>query len=239
MGELQTTVTKEELQAAMPARKNTITDEIVEIINKVQTEPEFQGETLVQTMVTYQNVLKGAKVSMKAYINAIRFCSYLVSMDDNYTEAYKRVFWDTEFVQNRVKLPTADPKYGELTSAASRYRRSKIVTDILTLSQVPLDMLFTGHRYKAMGVLAELMVTAKLDRDKIQAARSVLEMTKSDTVKIDLDIGVKDDSAVLSLKTQLAELAAQSVALLESGATDLKQLGGMKPIDAEVIEDNE
>lgn len=236
MGQL---VTKEELQAAMPARKNTITDELVDIINQTQNEPEFQGETLLQTMVTYQNVLKGVKASMKSYVNAIRFCAYLVSMDDNYTEAYKRVFWDTDFVKNRVNLSTSDPKYGELTSAASRYRRSKLVVDILTLSQVPLDMLFAGHRYKAMGVLAELMVTAKLDRDKIQAARTVLEMTKSDTVKIDLDIGVKEDSAVLNLKTQLAELAAQQTALLGAGATDLKQLGGMKPIDAEIVEDGD
>lgn len=230
-------VTKEELQAAIPSKKGTITDELVELINKVQTEPEFQGESLAQTMITYQNVMKSGRVGIKQYMNAVRFCAYLISMDDNYTEAYKRVFWDTDFVKNRVNLSTADPQYGELTSAASRYRRSKVVVDILTLSQVPLDVIFGGYRYKAMGVLAEMMTTAKLDRDKIQAARSVLEMTKNDTVKIDLDIGVKEDSAVMNLKTQLAELASQQVALLDAGATDLKQLGGMKPIEADVVED--
>ena len=81
------------------------------------------------------------------------------------------------------------------------------------------------------------MVTAKLDRDRIQAARSVLEMTKSDTIKVDLDVGVKESSAVASLKTQLAEMAAQQVALLNSGTTSLKELGGLKPIeDAEIVE---
>ena len=231
------TVTKADLQNAIPDRKNAITDELVDLINQIQTEPEFQGETMVQTMITYQNALKGARVSMRAYVNAIRFCAYLVSMDDNYTEAYKRTFYDTDFVKVRANVSTSDPRYAELTSAASRYRRSKLVVDILTLSQVPLDMLFAGYRYKAMAVLAETMVTAKLDRDRIQAARSVLEMTKSDTIKVDLDVGVKESSAVASLKTQLAEMAAQQVALLNSGTTSLKELGGLKPVeDAEIVE---
>lgn len=230
------TVTKEDLQNAIPDRKNAITDELVDLINQIQTEPEFQGETMVQTMITYQNALKGARVSMRAYVNAIRFCAYLVSMDDNYTEAYKRTFYDTDFVKVRANVSTSDPRYAELTSAASRYRRSKLVVDILTLSQVPLDMLFAGYRYKAMAVLAETMVTAKLDRDRIQAARSVLEMTKSDTIKVDLDVGVKESSAVASLKTQLAEMAAQQVALLNSGTTSLKELGGLRPVeDAEIV----
>lgn len=230
------TVTKADLQNAIPDRKNAITDELVDLINQIQTEPEFQGETMVQTMITYQNALKGARVSMRAYVNAIRFCAYLVSMDDNYTEAYKRTFYDTDFVKVRANVSTSDPRYAELTSAASRYRRSKLVVDILTLSQVPLDMLFAGYRYKAMAVLAETMVTAKLDRDRIQAARSVLEMTKSDTIKVDLDVGVKESSAVASLKTQLAEMAAQQVALLNSGTTSLKELGGLKPVeDAEIV----
>lgn len=230
------TVTKADLQNAIPDRKNAITDELVDLINQIQTEPEFQGETMVQTMITYQNALKGARVSMRAYVNAIRFCAYLVSMDDNYTEAYKRTFYDTDFVKVRANVSTSDPRYAELTSAASRYRRSKLVVDILTLSQVPLDMLFAGYRYKAMAVLAETMVTAKLDRDRIQAARSVLEMTKSDTIKVDLDVGVKESSAVASLKTQLAEMAAQQVALLNSGTTSLKELGGLRPVeDAEIV----
>ena len=231
-------VTLFDLQCAMPAKKNLVTQEIVDIINKVQEEPEFQGESLVQTMVTYQSVLQKAKVGIKEYISAIRFCAYLISMDDNYTEAYKRTFYDTDFVKVRMNVGTSDPRYAELTSAASRYRRSKLVVDILTLSQVPLDMLFAGYRYKAMAVLAETMTTARLDRDRIQAARSVLEMTKSDVIKVDLDVGVKESSAVASLRTQLAEMAAQQIALLDTGTTSLVELGGLKPIEAELVEND-
>lgn len=222
-------VTLFDLQCAMPAKKNLVTQEIVDIINKVQEEPEFQGESLVQTMVTYQSVLQKAKVGIKEYISAIRFCAYLISMDDNYTEAYKRTFYDRKFVKDRITLDTSDPRYGELTSAASRYRRSKLVVDILTLSQVPMELMFSGLRYKAVGVLANVMMTAKYDRDRIAAAKELLLATKSDNIKVDLDIKVSENSAVTDLRTQLAQMAATQTAYLQSGTTTLQELGAMKP----------
>ena len=232
-------VTLFDLQCAMPSKKNLVTQEIVDIINKVQEEPEFQGESLLQTMVTYQSVLQAAKVGIKEYINAIRFCAYLISMDDNYTEAYKRTFHDRKFVKDRVALDTRDPRYGELTSAASRYRRSRLVVDILTLSQVPMELMFGGLRYKAVGVLADVMMNAKYDRDRIAAAKELLMATKSDNIKVDLDIKVNENSAVADLKAQLAQMAATQVTYLQSGTTSLQELGAMKPkseyTDAEVI----
>lgn len=222
-------VTLFDLQCAMPAKKNLVTQEIVDIINKIQEEPEFQGESLVQTMVTYQSVLQKAKVGIKEYISAIRFCAYLISMDDNYTEAYKRTFYDRKFVKDRITLDTSDPRYGELTSAASRYRRSKLVVDILTLSQVPMELMFAGLRYKAVGVLANVMMTAKYDRDKVAAATQLLLATKSDNIKVDLDIKVSENSAVTDLRTQLAQMAATQTAYLQSGTTTLQELGAMKP----------
>ena len=180
-------------------------------------------------MVTYQNVLQNAKVGIKEYISAIRFCAYLISMDDNYTEAYKRTFFDRKFVKDRANLDTSDPRYGELTSAASRYRRSKLVVDVLTLSQVPMELMFAGLRYKAVGVLANVMMTAKYDRDKIAAATQLLLATKSDNVKVDLDIRVTENSAVTDLRTQLAQMAATQTAYLQSGTATLQELGAMRP----------
>lgn len=229
-------VTLFDLQCAMPAKKNLVTQEIVDIINKVQEEPEFQGESLVQTMVTYQSVLQKAKVGIKEYISAIRFCAYLISMDDNYTEAYKRTFYDRKFVKDRITLDTSDPRYGELTSAASRYRRSKLVVDILTLSQVPLHIMFAGARHQAVEVLTRVMMTAKYDRDKIAAADKVLQHTASLAAKIDLDINVKESSAVQSLSEQLARVAATQKILLESGTSDLSTFGGLRPIDEDTID---
>lgn len=234
------TISKEEIQKRLPSRKNTITDEIVDIINKSQTEPEFQGESLLQTATTYEKVMQQNRVGIKEYLNALRFCAYLISMDDNITEAYKKVFADRDFVLDRLDADVGSVGYNELTSAASRFRRSKLVVDILTVSQIPLELMFTGARYKAVMVLADIMETSRYDRDRINAADKLLTHTASKDIKIDLDIGVKESSAVVSLQNQLAELAARQKLMLEAGATDLDKLGAMKVVDevedAEIVE---
>src|SRR5574344_424983 len=229
-------VTIEELQKALPSRKNTITDEIVEILNKSQDDPEFQGESLLQTAITYENVMMNNKAGIKEYIDAIRFCAYLISLEDNYTEAYKKTFSYRDFVKNRLDATPDSSKYRELTNAASRYRRSKLVVDLLTFSQVPLDILFSGYRYKAIGVLANEMETAAYSRDRIAAAKELLLAVKGpENKKIELEIGVKESSAVANLNEQLTELANSSLVQLESGQVDLVRLGSM--VAKEEIED--
>jgi len=232
-----TILTIADVKQAMPKKKNFITQEAVDIINASTNDPEFQGESLLQTASTYESVLKGARASVPEYLNAVRFCAYMMTNKSNYTEAYKKVFADREFVQNRLGLATSDPRYTELTSAASRYRRTKLVVDILTVSQVPLDLIFTGHRYKAIGVLAEVMESGRYDRDRINAAKELLAATKGvENVKIELDVGVSESSAVQQLNDQLAEIAGRSLKHLEAGSTSLKELGALKVVDDDIIE---
>lgn len=234
MGQL---LTVEDVKQALPSKKNTITQEAVNIINDSMYDPEFQGESLLQTASTYEAVLKGARASIPEYLNAVRFCAYMTTNGSNYTEAYKKVFAQRDFVKARANLATDDPKYAELTSAASRYRRSKLVVDILTASQVPLDLMFTGQRYRAIGVLAQVMENARYDRDKINAAKELLAATKSaENMKIELDVGVKQDSAVQQLNDQLAQMAARQKTLLESGASELTEFGSMRVKDADAVE---
>ena len=234
---LQSTVTKEDIQAAMPSRKNAITDEIVTLINQAQTEPEFQGESLLQSATTYEKVMMQNRVGIKEYLNALRFCAYLVSMDDNITEAYKKVFIERDFVRNRLDVSTSSSEYKELTSAASRYRRSKLVVDVLTVSQVPLHLMFGGMQFEAVGVLYETMKTAKMDRDKINAAKELLAATKApENMKIELDVGIKESSAVQQLNEQLASFASASLSHLQHGNTDLGKLGAMKAQQDDVLD---
>jgi hypothetical protein len=227
----------EDLQKALPSKRRLITQEAVDLLNESKDDPEFQGESLLKTATTYESVLQRNKASIPEYLNAIKFCAYLTTNDENFTEAYKKVFMDRKFVQERMQQPTGTTKYKELTAAASRYRKSKLVVDILTLSQVPLDLMFTGQRYKALGVLAQVMETGKLDRDRINAAKELLAATNGpENVKIELDVGVKEDSAVQQLNEQLAVMAARQKNMLEAGASKLEDFGNMKPKEDDVID---
>lgn len=230
-------LTVAEVKQALPTKKNLITQEAVDIINQCVNDPEFQGESLLQTASTYEGVLKGTRASVPEYLNAIRFCAYMTTNDSNYTEAYKKVFATRDFVKERIHLPSDHPKYAELTSAASRYRRSKLVVDILTASQMPLDLMFTGKRYKAISVLASIMENGKYDRDKINAAKELLAATKgADNIKLDLGVSVATESAAEQLNNQLAEIAARQRDLITKGISTLEEIGSMKVKESDVIE---
>lgn len=235
---MSTEITLQQVKSAMPFKGGFVTQEAVDIINRSVSEPEFQGESLLQTASIYESVLKGSRSSVPEYLNAIRFCAYMMTNEENYTEAYKKVFADRLFVQARRDLPTDSPKYAELTSAASRYRRTKLVIDILTVSQVPLDMIFAGARYKALGVLTDVMEFGKLDRDRVSAAKELLAATTGpEHIKIELDIGVKEDSAVKQLNDQLAAMAARQTEMLTSGAATLETFGNLKVLsEGEILE---
>lgn len=229
------TITIDDLKRALPTRKNSVTTEIVDYINSSLNEPEFQGESLLQTATTYEKVLAGKSTTgLFEYLRALKFCAYMVSLDDNYTEAYIKTFSDREFVQSRMGVATESSKYRELTSAASRYRRSRLVVDILTHSQVPLDMLFTGKRYEACMVLADRMVNAKLDKDKINAAKELLAATKgAENIKIDLGVTSQENSATQNLMDQIAVIAARQEMMLKSGASSLVEFGALKVVNSE------
>ena len=236
MGEKLLTI--EDVQNALPSRKNAITQELVDVLNEVKDEAEFQGEPLLNTAVVYEKLMINNKASVREFVDAIRFCAYLVTMDDNYTEAYKKTFYYRDFVKERINADTKSIKYAELTSAASRYRRNnKLVADLLVYSQAPLEIMFLGWRYKAVGVLADTMMNAKLDRDKINAAKELLVATKGpETKRIELDIGVKENSAIASLNEQLSVMAGKQVMLLESGARELSDFGSLKPKQEDVVD---
>ena len=228
MSETTQLITIDDVKEAVPIRKGTITQEIVDVFNASMKEPEFQGESLLQSAVTYQKALEGKRVGMMEYLDAIKFCAYMTAMEDNYTEAYKKTFQRRDFVKARLSVPTDSTAYTELTSAASRYRRSKLVVDILTYSQAPMHLLYRGYQYKAVEVLHDTMLTAKLDRDKINAAKELLAATKApENMKIELDVGVKENSLQEDLNRQLTELALQQKALLEKGVAikDVQKVG--------------
>lgn len=236
-------VTLEDLQNAVPSKKGAITQEAVDIINQSLNDPEFQGESLLQTVATYERVLQGTKASISEYINAIRFCAYMVSMNDNYTEAYKKTFFNRKFVQERLNEPTGSAKYKELTSAASRYRKSKLVVDILTVSQVPMRLIYRSWGHEALGVLHDTMHTAKLDRDKINAAKELLAIVKDpENAPIELNVGVTDTSVMQSLQEKLAEMSKIQMERIQRGESinDVQKLGitGVDVIDGEVVEND-
>jgi hypothetical protein len=90
--------------------------------------------------------------------------------------------------------------------------------------------------YAAVRVLATEMETAPMPRDRIAAAKELLAAVKPpENLKIEMDIGVKENSAIQSLNEQLASFASNSLVHLQAGTTDLNRLGSMK-VKEEIID---
>lgn len=232
-------MTMDDLEKAFPKRKRALTPELVDIFNASLSEPEFQGESLLQTTIGYENILDNmGHMSFTDYVNAVRFCAYVITFDDNFTRAYVKTFYHRDFVKERKDLDAASVGFRELSSAASRYRRSKAVVAILTHSQVPLELLFTGGRYRACMVLMDRMENSKLDKDKIAAAKELLAATKgADNIKIELGVSREETSATKNLMDQLSMIASRQQQLLESGASNLSEFGNLKVVEAVEDED--
>lgn len=233
----KTEFTVEDIQQRLPAKKNTITQEVVDLINDASSDPMFNGDEFVRSMVDYQSAMIQNSASVKEYVNALKFCAYLEAEGDNLTEAYKKARANDEFVMTRLEAQPGTQDYAALNAAASRYRKNPLVKQILTQSDMPLYLMFQASRYKAVATLAEEMANAPYSKDRINAADKLLTHVKPpENIQIELDVGVKENNAIQDLNAQLAEIAAKQKVHLQSGTADLGNFGAMKPKDEDVID---
>ena len=235
-------ITKEKLQELFRSnnRKINITDEALDLINQAVNDPVFDGFKLMETMVTYQNVLEGSNAPLVDYINAIKFTSFLEANEGNYTDAYIKTFWSRDFIQDRVYASTDSDEYKQITSAANRYRKSKLVTKIITQSEIPFYILFQGYRYKALNRLVYEMEHAHLPKDRINAADKVLQHTAPpEEMKLQLDLGVKDNenNIVAQYEKAMQRLATeQRLAIKNSANAD--EVVNVKLVEAEIVDES-
>jgi len=230
-------VTLNQLKQMFPEKKRTLNQAAVDIINEAINDPSFDGHTLLDSMTTYKSVMEKNSGGFVKYVEAVKFCAYLEGLKDNVTQAYIKTFSYRAFVQERMNADTSSSEYKELTFAASRYRKSPMVMDILTMADIPLYLMFQSQRYEAVGVLAKMMKTAPLAKDRVAAADKLLTHVKPpDNLKIEMDIGVKENTALNDLQDQLATMANEQLDKLEKGETSLKQLGSIRPKDEDAID---
>ena len=225
----QESITVDELKQKFPAKKNTITEETAEFLNEVMANPEFDSSTFISQLVDYQSVMMDTSSSFVEYVNAIKFCAYLET-NGNIVDAYKKARANDTFVQDRLTADSGTVAYNELTAAASRYRRSKLVRQLLVQSDMPLYLMFQPERYKAVAVLAREMESAPYSRDRISAAKELLANVKPpENMQIELGIGLSKETQDIQSKLfeQIGKIAYNQSVLMELGGDikDVQRIG--------------
>jgi len=233
----KTTITREEVIRRFPAKKTTVTEEVVDLINDANNDPEFNGDEFVENMMTFQNVMHKNSGSLAEYVNALKFCAYLEADVSNYTEAYKRARANDKFVMERADLATDSNGYKELSNAASRYRKTPMVRDILTQAEMPLYLMFQGARYGAVSKLVEEMEDAQFSKDRISAAKAILEHVKPpENMKVELDIGVKQDNIIDRYENMINDLVKHQKEQIAEGG-DLHNITNIAIVNSKSDED--
>lgn len=223
------TLTVEELKEKLPSKRQVINQETVDYLNEVMQNPDYDSSTFMDALIDYQSVMVDCKVSIPEYVNAIKFVGYLET-GETLIGSYKKARAQDAFVQKRWNDAPDSDGYNALLAAASRYRRSKLVKQLMVQSLLPVNVMFQGERIKAVSVLATEMENAAYSKDRIAAAKELLTATKGpEQANVELQIGPSSQAVDLTTKLfdQLSKISEKQHERLVDGADigDVQKIG--------------
>ena len=227
-------LTLDQFQLALPDKvKKSINQELIDQINNTLSDPEM-FESYRDNLISYTKVMADGKFKVTQYIDAVRYVSFKLMGCTN-IEAYTKTFPDKyqRFIQQGVQAK-------DIASYVTAYNKSKLVNLIFEQTLIPSHVLNQDLYQRALNVQADLMINAKSEKVRCDAANSLLAQLKAPEVKkVELDIGVKEDSSIAALRATTLELARQQRLMVESGAMNAQEIAQGKLIiegTAEVVE---
>lgn len=227
-------LTLDQFKLALPDKvKKSINQELIDQINNTLSDPEM-FEQYRDNLISYTKVMADGKFKVTQYIDAVRYVSFKLMGCTN-IEAYTKTFPDKyqRFVQQGVSAK-------DIASYVTAYNKSKLVNLIFEQTLIPTHVLNQDLYQRALNVQADLMINAKSEKVRCDAANSLLTQLKAPEVKkVELDIGVKEDSSIAALRATTLELARQQRLMVESGAMNAQEIAHGRLIiegTAEVVE---
>jgi hypothetical protein len=221
-------LTVEALRAVVPRKsRSAITPKFVKKLNELVDDPEIR-ETFRNNVIGYVDILNEPHVSTKDYIQAVRYASYKL-MDCTNQEAWIKTFPERyERMLEEGKSPDA------IRAAVSAYAKGKVVNMVLEQSMIPVHIMNMDVYQKAVNTQAKLMMTAKSEKVRSDAANSLLTHLKPpESKKVDLSVNMKEDDSVRQLRNAVTDLARAQQAAIEQGTQNAKEIAEAKIIEGE------
>ena len=145
-------------------------------------------------------------------------------------ESYIKTFPDRyqNFLNNNV--PTKD-----IHCYVSAYNKNKLVNLIYEQTLVPTHVLNADVFQKAINVQADLMLNAKSEKVRTDAANSLLNhLKRPEASKIELNVGLQEGGVISELREITSKLAAKQRQLIEGGSYSAQEIAHSKlTIDGE------
>lgn len=226
---MSTPMTKDQFKEALPpAIRKNVNQELVDKVNATLSEPELY-EQYRENLVSYSNVMKEGKFKISSYVDAVKYVSHKLMGRTN-VDAYARTFPD-----KMQRFSTNGVSQKDISAYVSAYNKSKLVNLIYEQSLIPSWVLNQDMHQKALNIQFELAQSANSEKVRSDAANSILTHLKQpETQKVELDIGVKEDSSIQQLREATSALAQRQRAMIQDGGMDAQQVA-----HSEVVIDGE
>lgn len=230
MGEL---LTRDQVERALPPNlRNAATQEFTDQINTIIADP-LVAEQVRQNFISYSTVLKDGKFKTGDYLNAVVYVSYKLMGDSN-QEAYAKTF-PKRFQDLKAKGTSTK----DISAYVAAYNKGKLVNMVLEQCLVPAWVLNQDLYQKAINTQAYLMENANSEKVRAEAANSLLtHLKRPETTKVELDVGLKDNSGLTELKNALEGMASKQLEMMRAGV-GVKEITHSPLIEAEVVRDTD
>lgn len=220
------TLSIEQFKQALPDKvKKSVNQELIDQINNTLSDPEM-FEAYRDNLLSYTRVMADGRFKISSYIDAVRYVSHKLMGCTN-IEAYTKTFPDKyqRFIQQGVSSK-------DIASYVTAYNKSKLVNLIFEQTLIPSYVLNQDLYQKALNVQAELMLDDSISpKVRSDAANSLLTHLKMpETQKVELEIGVREDSSIQALRATTLELARQQRLMMEAGAMNAQEVAHSKLI---------
>lgn len=232
-------ISVDSFKAVVPKHiKPAITEELIDQVYEYLDNPVLAQE-VANNVLGYIQVLQEGKFKIEDYVYAAKFVSFKLMGNSNF-DSYVKVFPDR--YQALLAKGADRNKIGCYVAA---YNKNKLVNLILEQTLIPTHILNADLYQRAINVQAELMIGAKSEKVRSDAANSLLQHLKApETAKIELSVKTEQTSVMEELKNAAAELVQQQRKALELGTTNANELAKQKLItdkeediiDAEYVE---
>jgi hypothetical protein len=209
----------EDFKKALPAGlKKSVNPELVTKINETLKDPDTY-EMYRENLLSYTSVMKNGRFKVSGYIDAVKYCSQRL-MGKTCFESFSITF--PEKIE-RWTLQLVEPK--DMASYVTAFNKSKMVTLIMEQSLIPTHILNQDIHQQAINAQAYLMLNAKSEKVRSDAANSLLTHLKSpETQKIELNVSTKEDSSIAALHRSTMELVAMQKDLVKSGVMNAQEV---------------
>lgn len=218
-------LTVDQFRQALPDKvKKSVSQELIDQINTTLAEPEM-FEAYRDNLLSYSKVMADGRFKVDQYISAVKYISHKLMGSTN-IDAYSKTFPDK---MQRFAAQSVSSK--DIASYVTAYNKSKLVNLIFEQTLIPTYVLNQDLFQRALNVQADLMTNANSEKVRCDAANSLLSHLKMpETQKVELDISVKEDSAISALRETTLALARQQRMMLEAGAMNAQEVAHSKLI---------